>query len=84
MQSCVQAVNAANARTLPIMLATKALPEMETEERELLRRQSQAAAGTPLGAQYEKLGVSQRPVTLSLACVTPVTEQTQLLDAWNH
>ncbi|EIE22894.1 hypothetical protein COCSUDRAFT_53690 [Coccomyxa subellipsoidea C-169] len=51
-----KAVNAANARTLPIMLATKALPEMETEERELLRRQSQAAAGTPLGAQYEKLG----------------------------
>lgn len=54
----MQAVNAANARTLPIMLATKALPEMEAEERQLLRRQSQASAGAPLGAQYEKLGVS--------------------------
>ncbi|CAL8464768.1 g4303 [Coccomyxa elongata] len=51
-----KAVNAANARTLPIMLATKALPEMEAEERELLRRQASAAQGTPLGAQYEKLG----------------------------
>ena len=40
------------------MLATKARPEMEAEERQLLRRQSQASAGAPLGAQYEKLGVS--------------------------
>lgn len=40
------------------MLATKAMPEMEAEESELLQRQSQAAAGTPLGAQYEKLGVN--------------------------
>ena len=56
-----QAVNAANARTLPIMLATKALPEMEADERELLRRQAATAQGTPLGTQYEKLGVSNQP-----------------------
>lgn len=54
-------MNAANARTLPIMLATKALPEMEAEERELLRRQASVAQGMPLGAQYEKLGVSSHP-----------------------
>lgn len=53
-----RAVNAANAAALPIMLATRALPEMEAEQAALLARHRAAAGALPLGAQYEAIGVS--------------------------
>ena len=56
----VQAVNAANAQLLPIMLATKSLPEMEAEQTQLLSRQQQQMGSQPLGSQFEKLGVSSK------------------------
>ena len=52
-----QAVNAANAPQLPLMLATKALPEMEAEDAGLLWAHRDAAGNAPVGAQYEQLGV---------------------------
>ena len=53
----LQAVNAANASRLPILLATKALPEMEAEDAGLLWAHRDAAGGAPVGEQYEALGV---------------------------
>jgi len=50
-------VNAANAAALPVMLATRALPEMEAEQAALLARHRAAAGTAPLGAQYEAIGV---------------------------
>ena len=53
-----RAVNAAIAAALPIMLATRALPEAEAEQAALLARHRAAAGALPLGAQYEAIGVS--------------------------
>ena len=55
------AVNAANAAALPVMLATRALPEMEAEQAALLARHRAAAGTAPLGAQYEAIGVRAPP-----------------------
>lgn len=54
---CTQAVNAANAAQLPLLLATRALPEMEAQDRALLGAHRAAAGQQPVGAQYEALGV---------------------------
>ena len=50
-------MSAANAAALPIMLATRALPEMEDEQAALLAAHRAAAGSLPLGAQYEATGV---------------------------
>ena len=63
-----QAVNAANAQQLPIMLATKALPEMEGEEAGLLWAHRDAAGDAPIGAQYEQLGVCACSILPLPAC----------------
>ncbi len=54
-------MNAANAAALPVMLATRALPEMEAEQADLLARHRAAAGTAPLGAQYEAIGVRAPP-----------------------
>jgi hypothetical protein len=59
-----QAVNAANAGRLPILLASKALPEMEAEDAGLLWAHRDAAGGAPVGEQYEALGVRARGESL--------------------
>lgn len=55
-----QAVNQENAPLLPIMLASKELPEMEEEEASLLEKHRQASFGVPVGSQYEHLSVRPR------------------------
>ena len=56
-QAYPRAVSASNAAALPIMLATRALPEMEAEQAALLAAHRAAAGAAPLGAQYEATGV---------------------------
>lgn len=50
-------MNAANAGQLPILLASKALPEMEAEDARLLGAHAARSGAQPVGAQYEQLGV---------------------------
>lgn len=50
-------MNQENAPLLPIMLASKELPEMEEEEASLLEKHRLASIGVPVGTQYEHLSV---------------------------
>ncbi|KAK9835347.1 hypothetical protein WJX81_004050 [Elliptochloris bilobata] len=65
-----RAVNAGNAATLPIMLATRALPEMEAKQAALLAAHRAAAGALPLGAQYEATGVQMELVNALVDSLT--------------
>ena len=65
-QAHPRAVSAANAAALPIMLATRALPEMEAEQAALLAAHRAAAGALPLGTQYEATGVRTTLVGFSV------------------
>jgi hypothetical protein len=65
-----QAVNQENAAILPIMLATKVLPEMEVEQAALLEKYTEPNAGVPLGLQYQELSVRTLLVALSFQFVS--------------
>ena len=54
----VQAVNEQNASQLPILLATKLLPEMEAQEAQLLARHAADAGHLDLGDQISRVDVS--------------------------
>ena len=64
-QAHPRAVIAANAAALPIMLATRPLPEMEAEQAALLAAHRTAAGALPLGVQYEATGVRTTPWTVT-------------------
>ena len=53
-----QAVNEQNAARLPLMMATKLLPDMEAMEAHMLQAQRAAAQGQDLGTQIADLTVS--------------------------
>ncbi len=55
----LQVVDPDTARVLPIMLATKLLPEMEAREAAALALHREAAGGASAEAQYDRLSVSR-------------------------
>lgn len=55
----LQVVDPDTARVLPIMLATKLLPEMEAREAAALASHREAAGGASAEAQYDSLSVSR-------------------------
>lgn len=55
----MQVVDPDSARVLPIMLATKLLPEMEAADADALAAHRTAAAGASVEAQYDALLVSR-------------------------
>lgn len=60
----VQAVNETNAAELPVLLATRLLPDMDAEESALLERHSADAGHLPISNQLGRVDV--RPVPLLL------------------
>jgi hypothetical protein len=57
VRACLKSVNQHNAPILPIVLATKLLPEMEEERAELLERHRLAAGPIEVEQDYEQLTV---------------------------